>query len=41
SGSLPSNTIPNPRADRKDTTTQSGVTLVGPSVSPPPFKEVD
>nr|GEZ66179.1 reverse transcriptase domain-containing protein [Tanacetum cinerariifolium] len=35
SGSLPSNTIPNPRADLKAITTQSGVTLAGPSVSPP------
>nr|GEV02057.1 reverse transcriptase domain-containing protein [Tanacetum cinerariifolium] len=43
SGSLPSNTIPNPREDLKAITTRSGVTLVGPSVSPPPppFKEVD
>nr|GEW80390.1 reverse transcriptase domain-containing protein [Tanacetum cinerariifolium] len=40
SGSLPSNTVPNPRADLKVITTQSGVTLAGPSVSPP-SKEVD
>nr|GEZ48631.1 reverse transcriptase domain-containing protein, chloroplastic [Tanacetum cinerariifolium] len=40
-GSLPSNTVPNPRADVKAITTWSGVTLVGPSVSPPPSKEVD
>nr|GEU30899.1 reverse transcriptase domain-containing protein [Tanacetum cinerariifolium] len=41
-GSLPSNTVPNPREDIKVITTQSGVTLVGPSVSPPPLsKEVD
>nr|GFA21488.1 hypothetical protein [Tanacetum cinerariifolium] len=42
SGSLPSNTVPNPREDLKAITTQSGVTLAGPSVSPPPLsKEVD
>nr|GEU77918.1 DNA-directed DNA polymerase [Tanacetum cinerariifolium] len=41
SGSLPRNTIPNPREDLKAITTRSGVTLAGPSVSPPPFKEVD
>nr|GEV05296.1 reverse transcriptase domain-containing protein [Tanacetum cinerariifolium] len=35
-GSLPSNTIPNPQEDLKAITTQSGVTLAGPSVSPPP-----
>nr|GEY66148.1 reverse transcriptase domain-containing protein [Tanacetum cinerariifolium] len=40
-GSLPSNTIPNPRADLKAITTRSGVTLAGSSVSPPPSKEVD
>nr|GEX41911.1 reverse transcriptase domain-containing protein [Tanacetum cinerariifolium] len=39
-GSLPSNTVPNPRADLKAITTQSGVTLAGPSVSSP-SKEVD
>nr|GFB55469.1 reverse transcriptase domain-containing protein [Tanacetum cinerariifolium] len=44
SGSLPSNTVPNPREDLKVITTRSGVTLAGPSVSPPPppsSKEVD
>nr|GEW86505.1 reverse transcriptase domain-containing protein [Tanacetum cinerariifolium] len=41
SGSLPSNTVPNPRADLKAITTRSGVTLAGPSVSLPPSKEVD
>nr|GEV00020.1 reverse transcriptase domain-containing protein [Tanacetum cinerariifolium] len=43
SGSLPSNTVPNPRADLKAITTRSGVTLAGPSVSPPPLpsKEVN
>nr|GEU41425.1 reverse transcriptase domain-containing protein [Tanacetum cinerariifolium] len=41
-GSLPSNTVPNPRADLKAITTRRGVTLAGPSVSPPlPSKEVD
>nr|GEX19158.1 reverse transcriptase domain-containing protein [Tanacetum cinerariifolium] len=40
-GSLPSNTVPNPRADLKAITTRSGVTLAGPSVSPPPSMEVD
>nr|GEZ81943.1 hypothetical protein [Tanacetum cinerariifolium] len=39
SGSLPSNTVPNPREDLKAITTRSGVTLAGPSVSPPPSKE--
>ncbi|GJX56879.1 reverse transcriptase domain-containing protein [Tanacetum coccineum] len=41
SGSLPSNTVPNPREDLKAITTQSGVTLAGPSVLLPPssFKE--
>nr|GEV11208.1 reverse transcriptase domain-containing protein [Tanacetum cinerariifolium] len=40
SGSLPSNIVPNPWEDLKDITTWSGVTLAGPSVSPPlPFKE--
>nr|GEU44036.1 reverse transcriptase domain-containing protein [Tanacetum cinerariifolium] len=34
SGSLPRNTIPNPQAYLKAITTQSGVTLAGPSVSP-------
>nr|GEX61036.1 hypothetical protein [Tanacetum cinerariifolium] len=37
-----SNTVPNPREDLKAFTTQSGVTLAGPSVSAPlPSKEVD
>nr|GFA25392.1 reverse transcriptase domain-containing protein [Tanacetum cinerariifolium] len=40
-GSLPSNTIPNPRGDLKAITTRSSVTLAGPSISPPPSKEVD
>nr|GEY05690.1 reverse transcriptase domain-containing protein [Tanacetum cinerariifolium] len=40
-GSLPSNTVPNPREDLKDITTRSGVTLAGPSAPPPPSKEVD
>nr|GEV34329.1 DNA-directed DNA polymerase [Tanacetum cinerariifolium] len=40
SGSLPSNTVPNPRADLKAITTRSGVTLAGPSVSSL-SKEVD
>nr|GEV55377.1 reverse transcriptase domain-containing protein [Tanacetum cinerariifolium] len=41
-GSLPSKTVPNPRADLKAITTRSGVTLAGPSVSPPlPSNEVD
>nr|GEW97055.1 hypothetical protein [Tanacetum cinerariifolium] len=35
-GSLPRNPIPNPREDLKAITTRSGVTLAGPSVSPPP-----
>ncbi|GJT89906.1 hypothetical protein Tco_1078751 [Tanacetum coccineum] len=34
-GALPCNTIPNPRKDIKVITTQSGITLVGPSVSLP------
>nr|GEW45245.1 reverse transcriptase domain-containing protein [Tanacetum cinerariifolium] len=34
SGSLPSNIVPNPRADLKAITTLSGVTLAGPSISP-------
>nr|GFA65397.1 reverse transcriptase domain-containing protein [Tanacetum cinerariifolium] len=33
-GSLPSNTVPNPRGDLKVITTRSGVTLAGPLVSP-------
>nr|GEU74227.1 DNA-directed DNA polymerase [Tanacetum cinerariifolium] len=41
-GSLPSNTDPNPREDLKVITTRSGVTLTGPLVSPPLLsKEVD
>nr|GEV06345.1 reverse transcriptase domain-containing protein [Tanacetum cinerariifolium] len=40
SGSLPSNTVPNPRAGLKAITTRSGVTLAGPSVSSS-SKEVD
>nr|GEU96560.1 reverse transcriptase domain-containing protein [Tanacetum cinerariifolium] len=41
-GSLPSNTVPNPQEDLKAITIRSGVTLAGPSVSPPPHsKEVD
>nr|GEV69030.1 hypothetical protein [Tanacetum cinerariifolium] len=41
-GSLSSNTVPNPREDLKVITTRSGVTLAGPSVSPSSsFKEVD
>nr|GFB24658.1 hypothetical protein [Tanacetum cinerariifolium] len=41
SGSLPSNIVPNPH--HKAITTRSGVTLAGPSVSPPlpPSKEMD
>nr|GEV05077.1 reverse transcriptase domain-containing protein [Tanacetum cinerariifolium] len=40
-GSLPSNTVPNPQEDIEAITTRSGVTLTGPSVSHPPSKEVD
>nr|GEW27611.1 reverse transcriptase domain-containing protein [Tanacetum cinerariifolium] len=40
-GLLPSNTVPNLREDLKVITTRSGVTLAGPSVSPPFSKEVD
>nr|GEU43315.1 reverse transcriptase domain-containing protein [Tanacetum cinerariifolium] len=42
-GSLPSNTVPNPRADLKAITTQIGFTLTEPSVSPSSSssKEVD
>ncbi|GKF20170.1 hypothetical protein Tco_0068808, partial [Tanacetum coccineum] len=36
-GVLPSNTIPNPRANLKVITTRSGITLAGPSVPPPPL----
>nr|GEU48452.1 reverse transcriptase domain-containing protein [Tanacetum cinerariifolium] len=38
-GSLPSNTIPNPRKDLKVISTRSGVTLTRPSVSPPPLSK--
>ncbi|GJT62469.1 reverse transcriptase domain-containing protein [Tanacetum coccineum] len=42
SGSLPSNTIPNPREDLKAITTRCCATLAGPSVPPPPpSKEAD
>nr|GEU65653.1 DNA-directed DNA polymerase [Tanacetum cinerariifolium] len=41
SGSLLSNTVPNPQEDFKAITTRSGVTLAGPSTPLPPFKEVD
>nr|GEU76147.1 reverse transcriptase domain-containing protein [Tanacetum cinerariifolium] len=41
-GLLPSNIVPNPQEDLKVITTWSGVTLVGPSVSPLPLsKEVN
>nr|GEV02052.1 reverse transcriptase domain-containing protein [Tanacetum cinerariifolium] len=41
-GSLPSNTVPNPWEDLKAITTRSSVTLARPSVSPPLLsKEVD
>nr|GEV49349.1 reverse transcriptase domain-containing protein [Tanacetum cinerariifolium] len=39
--SLSSNTVLNPREDLKAITTRNGVTLAGPSVSPPHSKEVD
>nr|GEZ56416.1 reverse transcriptase domain-containing protein [Tanacetum cinerariifolium] len=39
-GSLPSNTVPNPQEDLKVITTRSGVTLAGPSVSPSSSKEL-
>ncbi|GJX13954.1 reverse transcriptase domain-containing protein [Tanacetum coccineum] len=40
SGTLPSNTIPNPKGEMKAITTRSGATLAGPSVPPPsPTKE--
>nr|GEW26163.1 reverse transcriptase domain-containing protein [Tanacetum cinerariifolium] len=39
SSSLPRNTVPNPREDLKAITTQSGVTLAGPSVSLPPLSK--
>ncbi|GKA61326.1 hypothetical protein Tco_0760733, partial [Tanacetum coccineum] len=35
SGSLPSNTVANPRGDMKAITTQSGISYDGPSISPP------
>ncbi|GJU63637.1 hypothetical protein Tco_1245472 [Tanacetum coccineum] len=35
SGSLPSNTIANPRGDMKAITTRSGVSYDGPSIPPP------
>nr|GEV54560.1 reverse transcriptase domain-containing protein [Tanacetum cinerariifolium] len=38
-GSLPSNTVPNPREDLKVITTRSGVTLAGSSVSPSSSKK--
>ncbi|GJX84304.1 reverse transcriptase domain-containing protein [Tanacetum coccineum] len=42
SGTLPSNTIPNPKGEMKAITTRSGATLAGPSVPPPSrTKEVD
>nr|GEY93274.1 reverse transcriptase domain-containing protein [Tanacetum cinerariifolium] len=41
SGSLLSNTVPNPWEDLKTFTTQSGVTLARPSAPPSPSKEVD
>nr|GEX00110.1 reverse transcriptase domain-containing protein [Tanacetum cinerariifolium] len=40
-GSLPSNTVPNPQEYLKVVTTSSCVTLAGPSVSPSSSKEVD
>ncbi|GJY42812.1 hypothetical protein Tco_0431025 [Tanacetum coccineum] len=36
SGSLPSNTVANPRGDMKAITTRSGVSYYGPQVAPPP-----
>ncbi|GJS46266.1 reverse transcriptase domain-containing protein [Tanacetum coccineum] len=36
SGSLPSNTVANPRGDMKAITTRSGVSYDGPSILPPP-----
>ncbi|GKC65840.1 putative reverse transcriptase domain-containing protein [Tanacetum coccineum] len=42
SGTLLSNTIPNPKGEMKAITTRSGATLAGPSVPPPPpSKEVE
>ncbi|GKG32465.1 hypothetical protein Tco_0429975, partial [Tanacetum coccineum] len=38
SGSLPSNTVANPKGDMKSITTRSGLVLDGPTVPmPPPF----
>nr|GEW09161.1 reverse transcriptase domain-containing protein [Tanacetum cinerariifolium] len=37
SGTLPSNTIANPRSDLKAITTRSGVSYDGPQIPPPPF----
>ncbi|GKD95017.1 hypothetical protein Tco_1374854 [Tanacetum coccineum] len=37
SGSLPSDTVANPRGDMKAITTRSGVSYDGPQVPPPPF----
>ncbi|GJV44784.1 hypothetical protein Tco_1429320, partial [Tanacetum coccineum] len=37
SGSLPSNTIANPKGDIKAITTRSGVSYNGPQVAPPPY----
>nr|GEU50226.1 reverse transcriptase domain-containing protein [Tanacetum cinerariifolium] len=36
-GTLPSNTIANPRSDLKEITTRSGVSYDGPQIPPPPF----
>nr|GEY71040.1 reverse transcriptase domain-containing protein [Tanacetum cinerariifolium] len=36
SGTLPSNTIANPRSDLKEITTRSGVSYDGPQIPPPP-----
>ncbi|GKE76573.1 hypothetical protein Tco_1542693 [Tanacetum coccineum] len=36
SGSLPSNTVANPRGDMKAITTRIGVSYNGPSIPPPP-----
>nr|GEZ14403.1 hypothetical protein [Tanacetum cinerariifolium] len=42
SGSLPSNTIANPKGELKSITTQSGIVLDGPSVPiPPPFTNLE
>ncbi|GJX42726.1 hypothetical protein Tco_0257716 [Tanacetum coccineum] len=44
SGSLPSNTVANPRGDVKAITTQSGVAYDGPTIPPTPSplpKEVE